>query len=259
MRRSSFSRGGFARALNLALVALLLLLAAGGAVVLYRLLRPDRFTATALFNVDSDEPNFAGEPIPFDARQNEIFRKTQLAYFKSYFVIQTALRTPGVEALSILAPHADKVKWVQENLDVGYEGEHSDILRVRLQSTEEQSEDIRKIVDAVCEAYLKEAVFENEQRQLVIRDAKERASAELRKKIERLIESRNESTDRSAEAIAEGELMRAEVEGLMTVYRNLVSSLEIDKLNRLAPNRIRQIQNATVASDAHPLPGLISE
>lgn len=248
--QSNHTRAGLARD---ATIAVLLLVLVVGGLLLIPWLRPERYTASVLVNVSADEISHTGEPVTFDQRRHEIFRKTQLAYLRSYFVLQSALRAPGVGALSILAPHEDKVRWLQENLDVDYDSD-SEILRIELHGTEEQSEDMRAIVDSVCDAYFKEVVFENAQHRLVLHDAKERASAELRKKLERLIQERNALTGDAPDTKAKLELANIEIDALREFWRELLVSIERDAFRNVAPDRIRKIQAATVFSESERLP-----
>jgi hypothetical protein len=252
MGQSHSCRSGFTRDSTVAILLLVVLALALASVLLFPYLRPERLTATALFHVSSEEISFSGEPIHFDPQRNDIYRRTQLAYLKSYFVLQSALRAPGIASLEILAPHADKVEWLKTNLDVGYQDEKSEILQVRLQGTQEQREDLRQIVDAVCDAYLKEVVFEDEQRQLVVRDAKLRASADLRKRLETRIQEHSDSTDRSPTAVAEREMGQIEINALTAAWQKLLSSMTIDDMNAMAPDRVRLIQRAAVTSDDDP-------
>ena len=79
--------------------------------------------AEALFQVSGTEPTLAGETASrFNAREYELFQKTQLALVKSDFVLQGAIRDPAVASLSILASKPDEVAWVAENLDANFEG-----------------------------------------------------------------------------------------------------------------------------------------
>jgi hypothetical protein len=255
VRRTNQSRSGLSRD---ATIAVLLVVLIGGGLFLIPWLRPERFTATALFDVSADEISYTGEPIAFDQRRHDIFCKTQIAYLHSYFVLQSALRTPGIGALSILAPHEDKVQWMQDNLDVGYES-NSEILHIELHGTEDQSEDLRAIVDAVCDAYVKEVIFEVSQRQLVIRDSKERASEELRKKLERLIDERNTLTDGLPETKAKLETANIEIDALSEFWRGLLVGTERDAFQDRAPGRIRLIQKANVTSENDSFPGKPTE
>lgn len=226
----------------------------GGGLFSFFLLRPERYTATALFNVNADEFTYTGEPVAFDQRRHDIVQKTQVAYLKSYFVLQSALRAPGVGALSILAPHNDKVQWLQDNLDVHFES-NSEILHIELAGTEDQAEDLRAIVNAICDAYVKEVVFEESQYHLLVRDSKERASQELRKRIERLIEERNALTDGLPESKAKLETINIEIAALSDFWRDLLVGAERDAFRDKAPERIRKIQTAAISSESKPLPG----
>src|SRR3989304_1516901 len=63
---------------------------------------PETSQAVALFNVSSEKQTLLGDARISPAKEVEILQRTQLAYLKSYFVIQAALRGPGIEALGIL-------------------------------------------------------------------------------------------------------------------------------------------------------------
>jgi capsular exopolysaccharide synthesis family protein len=112
----------------------------------------------------------------------EILQRTQLAYLKSYFVIQSALRAPGMEALGVLAGEPDKVKWLMDELVPTFQ-QNSEILSISLAGDTKESEDLRLLVDAVSDAYLNEVVFEEEQRRLVVKDALQRSFSTLQNEI----------------------------------------------------------------------------
>ncbi len=151
---------------------------------------PETSQATALFNMSSKETTLLGDARVSQSKEFEILQRTQLAYLKSYFVIQAALRGPGMEALGILAGEPDKVQWLIDEIVPSFQG-NSEILSITLSGDTQDSEDLRKLVDAVSDAYLKEVVFEEDQRRLVVRDALSRSYARMSSEIHDKLEAQN--------------------------------------------------------------------
>lgn len=135
------------------------------------LVQQKRVVATALFEVGSTQDGIlSDEPAkrPND-QEFDILKKTQLAKLKSNFVLTAALRNPGIASLPILRAQKDPVDWLQDRLEVDFP-ENAEILAIRLHGTEEQAEDLIRIVDAVAAAYQREVIFELRQRRLGTRD-----------------------------------------------------------------------------------------
>lgn len=151
---------------------------------------PETSQVTALFNVSSENQSLIGESKVQSVRDFEIFQRTQLAYLKSYFVIQAALRAPGMEALGVLAGEPDKVQWLIDELVPNFQN-NSEILSISLTGDTAEAEDMRLLVDAVSDAYLKEVVFEEEQRRLVVKDALQRSYATLQDEIRNKLDIQN--------------------------------------------------------------------
>lgn len=226
-------------------IALALVLLFFGSIAAYYLLRPRQATATALFSVSSEPIRVLKDDEPFDPREFEILKRTQQAYLKSYFVAQAALRAPGMEALPVLAPHNDKVQWLIDNVDAKFM-DNSEILSVSLTGPADQAEDLRQLVDALSDAYLKEAVFAEQQRRLVVLDAKRHAVAsladELRKVGRELYALEADSPDDKAQR----DILQSEYDTLRELYRHLHRQIELQDAEAAAPNRIRRIQTSTV-------------
>ena len=161
------------------------LVAAGVAAAGLWMLFPESSSATALFQVSSEAPklvfNSAAENTKFEVLQN-----TQLALLKSNFVLQAALRDPGVASLGVLAGESDKVKWLIDNLDVDFPN-RSEILRISL-SGDGLSEDLRQLVDAVAKAYTTEVIYKERQRRLDIRDALAKALGNINRELSQKME-----------------------------------------------------------------------
>jgi hypothetical protein len=103
-------------------------------------------------------------------------------------VIQAALRSDGIQDLPLIKQNQpNQVDWLLSQLDTGF-FPNSEIMYVRMHGKIADVAQLRTIVDAVCNAYLKEAVFEEDQRSLVTRDALQRSytslSNEIRKKFD---------------------------------------------------------------------------
>ena len=102
-------------------------------------------------------------------RRNDILHEAQIRDFKisqkdavllvikSKYVLTAALRPPGVASLPIFAGLDDPVGWLEAHLEVAFP-ENGEILAIGLAGTEEQSDDIKSVVDAVAKAYQDEVL-----------------------------------------------------------------------------------------------------
>ena len=152
------------------------------------LLFPETSSATALFNVSSKKPSVL-EHSGSEIREFEILQRTQLAYLKSHFVLYAAVRDPAIASLGILAGK-EPVEWLIEELSPSFQ-QNSEILSISLTGDSNQSEDLRKLVDAVSDAYQKEVVFAEDQRRFVTRDALARSFTKLSDEIKGKMEQYN--------------------------------------------------------------------
>ena len=59
---------------------------------------PESSSAVALFQVESKEPTLIDFTHAGDMRDFDVLQKTQLALLKSHYVLQTALRPPGISS-----------------------------------------------------------------------------------------------------------------------------------------------------------------
>src|SRR5262245_25030579 len=72
--------------------------------------------ATALYQVSSQKRSLWEEDQgQLDERQFKILKSTHVALIKSYFVLQSAVRSPKIASLPIFAGKGDPVAWLQEN------------------------------------------------------------------------------------------------------------------------------------------------
>ncbi len=85
----------------------------------------------------------------------EVYRRTQAALVKSRLVLNAALRKPEVAGLEIVRAQADPVSWLERKLVADFPGEAL-ILRVGLSG--DKPRQLAAVVNAVADAYLREAV-----------------------------------------------------------------------------------------------------
>ncbi len=159
------------------------LVVAGAAAGALWLVFPESSSATALFQVSSQQ-----QSIVFDVNRNtpqsfETLKKTQLAYLKSYYVLEAAIRKPGIASLSALAGEGEPVVWLQENLGVDFP-QQGEILSISLAGNA-PPEDLILLVDAVAKAYQDEVIYAEKQRKLATRDLLARSLENLNKEITR--------------------------------------------------------------------------
>ena len=87
---------------------------------------------------------------PLSPRESEFFQKSQVALFKSQFVLNAALGRREISELEAVIKEGDEaVPWLIDGLNIGFQG---DILSIEYHG-EENPEEMVKIVDAVIEAY----------------------------------------------------------------------------------------------------------
>jgi hypothetical protein len=141
--------------------------------------------ATALFRVSSSPPTLLGDDTirQGDEYEFKVIQKTQLALLKSYFVLNSAARKPGIASLRIFAGQKDTPEdWMLEHLEVEFPND-AEVLQIRLRGTEGQANDLIQIVDAVAMAYSDEVIFKERARQMGTRDLLARSLADLKGKI----------------------------------------------------------------------------
>ncbi len=98
------------------------------------------------------------EERPVDPVEAEQFRQTQRSLLRSELVLQQALRQHNgrLAHLPPLQGVADQVGWLGERLEIGYDGDASEVLSVSLPDVDPKV--AVEIVNTVVEAYLQEVV-----------------------------------------------------------------------------------------------------
>jgi succinoglycan biosynthesis transport protein ExoP len=107
-----------------------------------------------------------------DTAEYESYKKTQLQLMKSPYVLQAALRKPGIEDLEALREAgADPIGWLSRGLLVTAPPE-SEVVQVRLRG--KKAEDVAKILNAVINSFLDDIVNKDRTERLGRRDALEK-------------------------------------------------------------------------------------
>ena len=150
---------------------------------------PESSSVTAYLKVKALEPETL-----FDTNQRinpkeyEIFQQTQLATFKSHFVLNAALNRSDISQLdAVVKEEPDALAWLSDELRVSFPGD-SEILEVRFDG-EEDPEEIKKLVGAVIDAYTNEVNFKERTRFSETRESLKKLHkqllAELKEKMDR--------------------------------------------------------------------------
>lgn len=210
--------------------------------------QPSQCVVEALFSVSPRRPVLLDELAPQSRQDFELVAKTQLAYLKADFVLQAALRQPGIATLPVLAARDDQVAWLMDRLEVEMKSD-SQILAIRMRVPEDQADDLRNIVDAVCKAYQDEVVYAEDQRSLVMRDALAKSVTKLRSKIETRMRVQEETSRNSDGDTVDTKLSQIEIDVLIRIWRDMIAELERMDVNAQAPAQIRMVQSATVTTE----------
>lgn len=124
---------------------------------------PQQYVAVAELLVMSQEDRLLPE---IDARSRrqltssdyDIFRQTQASLITSAFVLNSVMRDPQINTLSMLDAENEPnpIGFLQDNLEATYPND-AEVLQVSLRG--ENAQELKILVDAVTDAYLAETVF----------------------------------------------------------------------------------------------------
>ncbi|MEX2093918.1 MAG: hypothetical protein WD971_14625 [Pirellulales bacterium] len=206
--------------------------------------QPRQYIVESMFHLAPAQPGLLGETSqPFDPQEFARFCQTHHDLIHTEMVIMSALRDPQIAALPMVRVHADPVAWLREEIEVET-SDKTQLLSIRLLCPEGAVDDCRRIVDAISDAYLKEVVFDEEQRQLVLRDAVSRSVDSLREKLIAKISEVKSIGGNADERNAADKVAQLEIEAMVETWRKLFLQLQILDLNSVAPDRVRLIQKA---------------
>jgi capsular exopolysaccharide synthesis family protein len=142
-------------------------------------------SVTAYLEVKGQNVSWEGQKEKMHPKELELFQETQKTWMKSQFVLQAALRPTAIAELETVRKEGeDALTWLYEGIQVNFRGE---ILEVRYDG-EEDSEELKKVVESVINAYIQEVreTQRIEKREVV--DKLANLSRELRVDLEAKIE-----------------------------------------------------------------------
>ena len=177
-------------------------------------------------------PQAAGEPaavatlrvrkVDTDDERDQ-YRKRQLQLIKSQFVLESALRRPGIADLEALRAEKDPVSWLQARIEA-IMGEDAEVVLIRMRGADRRES--QQIVDAVTQAYLSEVVN------------KEKADQLARHKV---------MLKKYGEMVAELRALAKQYQQLEDVKGKMELSLEALAVELQTPSRVEVIDAASVA------------
>lgn len=140
----------------------------------------------------------------------DVFRETQGRLMTGPFILQTALRQPGIAMLSQLKDQPNPIKWLEKHLVVDFPAR--EFMRISMKS--DQREDAAAIVNAVVNAYLEEVadaeVSQRKRRRMELEKALEGLVARQKIKASRLLRLTQEAGAASETALTVAELAMVE-------------------------------------------------
>ncbi len=149
------------------------------AIVLAWFVLPAHFTAFSLLRVAAVEPRLVFKTVE-DNGDFQTYLKTQMAMIKSRFVLNAALRRPGVGELSIVRQQKYPVEWLEKVLVIDTYNS-PEILRLSIAGDEPQ--ELATLVNAVKDAYLEEVVLAKRKQRIARLADLERIYQDTEKKV----------------------------------------------------------------------------
>lgn len=154
------------------------------------------------------------------------YRRTQMQLLKSPFVLNSALRRPGVADLPTIKEQVDPADWLAKNI-VMSSPQESEVVTLRLRGP--IAEDTAKILNAVTASYLDDIVNKDRADRLAKRDQLEKkfkeSQAELRSRKEKFYEiARTTNSLSSSEVTTNRALLMDQLAGI----RSDIESAEND-------------------------------
>ncbi len=163
------------------------LLALGAAMLLLWLF-PLSSSITALVHVQQDVEDLMEDKKNFSQHETEFFQATQASLIKSQFVLQSALSRRDVAQLNaVVKEEPDPISWLQDELQVTFQGEN---LAIRYDG-EEDSQEMKTVVDAVIAAYKQEVLGKNRIRDEELHENLSKLHQSLAKDLQEKIEKYN--------------------------------------------------------------------
>lgn len=175
----------------------------------------------------------------------ERFRQTQRAFIKSSSLIAlAALRGIDVSKTELLRDREDAARWLQEALRVTFPRD-GEIMSIALPHPSAPEDELKRLVEAVGQAYREEVVFRQRQEAAMRGQIVSVALGGLRDRIARLAAIDAEQNGSPDGELSEDEappriepVERRELETLLLLERDLVLRRERLKVEALGPPRV---------------------
>lgn len=123
---------------------------------------PAYYTSYALLKIDAIAPRLV-----FRTAEGEndfrTYRQTQIALMKRRFVLNAALRRPGIGELSMVREQQHPVQWLQANVTIS-QYDSPEILQIAMSGN--NPEQLTALVNAVKDAYLDEVVLADRKKRI---------------------------------------------------------------------------------------------
>jgi hypothetical protein len=206
--------------------------------------QPRRYVVESMFRIDGTPPARAMEPPPaFSPEEFRLLRITHEKLIKSEMVLTSALRDPQIAALPILRSQSSPIAWLMDQVEVET-SDDSELLMIRMRCDEGARNDVQQILNAVGDAYLKDVIWEAEQKQLVARDNLWTFVTKLRERIVEKTSSPDDEGDKNGEQRAASQATQIEIDALRELLGRATVELEIRNINTMVPGRVQIIQKA---------------
>ena len=208
------------------------------ATVLAATFLPAYFTAFSLLRVASVEPRLVFKTVE-EHGDFPTYLKTQMALIRSRFVLNAALRRPGVSELSIVRQQKVPVEWLEKTIAIDTYNS-PEILRISMIG--DQAEEIALMVNAVKDAYLEEVVLAERKQRVARLSDLERIYADTEKKVRQ----RNERISNLAKQLGSGDSKALTIKQQMAL--EYIAQLRREH-SRLKFEMMRSQLNGSVAND----------
>lgn len=149
--------------------------------VLAWVLIPAHFTAFALLSISSKQQRLVFKTADEDA-DFFTYQKTQKAMIRSRFVLNAALRRPGIAETETVREKTYPVQWLEDELQIDSHNS-PEILKISLQG--DRPKELAEIVNAVKDAYLEEVVLAERKKRIARLNDLERIFEQTEEKVRR--------------------------------------------------------------------------
>jgi hypothetical protein len=207
--------------------------------------RPPGCEAVAAFKVSARPTAWMGSSGEFHPQEFEIFRRSQIELIKNQWLLQAALREPGVAGLPILAGRKDPVAWLDQQVIAEFP-QGGEILYIRLRGGRRDRADVQLLVDAVSKAYFNETEFREQTDRQVKIDIAQREVEELRKQVERRIADKHESSPEPVSSTVQANIQQMEYEAMVAQWQDAMKRLHALETAQSLPLRVQQLHSAMV-------------